>query len=215
MMRAFHNDAAIKAMYLARVQAHRAADEIAQGFYWQGGRGCAVGCTIHGDDHAAYERELGIPRMLARLEDRIFEGLPLAEAKNWPLRFLEAVPVGADLSRVGPQFLRALIQRRREQLPATAPDAVRVAMDRVLAVLTTWADTGEVDAHAAYDAADAADAAARAAADAARAADYSDAYAAARAAAHAADAAAYAAAYAADERRWQAATLVTILREAA
>ena len=74
-LRAFHNDPAIKAEYLARVAAHEKADEIAKGFYWEGGRGCAVGCTIHGSSHMKYQTTLGIPVMLARLEDRIF-GFP-------------------------------------------------------------------------------------------------------------------------------------------
>jgi hypothetical protein len=41
-LRAFHGDPAIKATYLARVHAHAAADEIVQGKYWEGGKGCAV-----------------------------------------------------------------------------------------------------------------------------------------------------------------------------
>jgi hypothetical protein len=62
---AFHGDPAIKAFYLGRVRAHRKADEIRHGFYWQGGKGCAVGCTLHSNSHTAYEDELGIPRILA------------------------------------------------------------------------------------------------------------------------------------------------------
>lgn len=102
---AYHGDPAVKAKYLARVQAHRLADELRQCFgYWENGKGCAVGCTIHGGDHGAYETELGVPRILARLEDGMFETLPVAEAKEWPVSFLEAIPVGADLSMVWPRF---------------------------------------------------------------------------------------------------------------
>jgi len=103
-MEAFHNDNAIKNKYLARVKAHAKADEIVKGQYWQNGKGCAVGCTIHGHAHKDYETELGIPRIIARLEDRIFECLPNEEAKKFPLQFLEAIPVGADLSGIWPQF---------------------------------------------------------------------------------------------------------------
>lgn len=71
---AFHGDKAIKAKYLARVKAHAEADEIIHGTYWEKGKGCAVGCTIHSEKHSAYETELGMPIILARLEDRIFEG---------------------------------------------------------------------------------------------------------------------------------------------
>jgi hypothetical protein len=108
-MLSYHSDAAIRAKYLSRVAAHAAADEIIKGRYWEGGKGCAVGCTIHGDSHEDYERELGIPQMLAWLEDVIFEGLPNRLAKTWPERFLSSINPGKDLSRVGWQFLHWLL----------------------------------------------------------------------------------------------------------
>jgi hypothetical protein len=109
MLVAFHNDPKIKDKYIARVKAHKAADEIIHGKYVQKYgkgqiKGCAVGCTLHSDDHGAYETELGIPRILARLEDGIFESLNSPRDTEWPLQFLEATPVGADLSNVWPQF---------------------------------------------------------------------------------------------------------------
>jgi len=71
-LRAFHGDPAIKAEYLARVTAHEQADEIIHGLYWEHGKGCAVGCTIHSDRHDAYETELGLPTWLAFFVDGIF-----------------------------------------------------------------------------------------------------------------------------------------------
>ena len=103
-MKAFHNEPKIKEKYLDRVTMHEKADEIIKGQYWENGKGCAVGCTIHSSNHASYETELGIPRIIARLEDGIFENLPNDLAKTWPRRFLEAIPVGADLSMVWPRF---------------------------------------------------------------------------------------------------------------
>ena len=108
-MQAFLNDPSVKEKYLTRVREHRLADKLVKGKYWEGGKGCAVGCTVHSDEHAAYERELGIPRMLARLEDGIFENLPNALAMNWPEQFLEAIRPGADLSGVGDRFLLWLL----------------------------------------------------------------------------------------------------------
>jgi hypothetical protein len=108
-MKAFHGKKEIKDEYLARVKAHAAADEIIKGTYWEEGMGCAVGCTIHGSDHGQYEVQLGIPRIIARLEDRIFEGLPLAQAKTWPLRFLKSIKVGADLSLIWDHFASRLL----------------------------------------------------------------------------------------------------------
>src|SRR5260370_19586879 len=104
-MQAYHNDQDIKDFYSNRVVMHALADEIIQGTYWENGRGCAVGCSIHGNEHAQYEVELGVPRQLAYLQDRIFEGMPLAEAKTFPFAFLQAIPVGADLSLIVPHFM--------------------------------------------------------------------------------------------------------------
>jgi len=109
MLIAYHGEESIKTKYLNRVLAHLAADEIIHGTYWERGKGCAVGCTVHSSSHGAFETELGIPIMLARLEDRIFEGLRNGVSKEFPARFLTCIPVGADLSRVGWQFLHWLL----------------------------------------------------------------------------------------------------------
>ena len=95
-MLAYHNDPSIKEKYLLRVRSHAAQDEIIKGKYWENGKGCAVGCTVHSSNHSAYETELGIPAWLARVEDRLFEGMPLARAKLWPEQFLSAIRPGAD-----------------------------------------------------------------------------------------------------------------------
>ena len=68
---AYHNKPEIKSGILAQLELHKAADEIIKGQYWKNGKGCAVGCTIHGQDHMQYETRFGIPVMLARLEDCI------------------------------------------------------------------------------------------------------------------------------------------------
>jgi hypothetical protein len=108
-MLSYHSDPHIKANYVARVIAHADADEIVKGRYWENGKGCAVGCTIHGESHESFERELGIPQMLAWLEDIIFEGLPNRLAKTWPERFLTVIAPGRDLSPVAWKFLHWLL----------------------------------------------------------------------------------------------------------
>ena len=108
-MKAFHGKQEIKDEYIKRLQEHYDADEIVKGVYWEDGKGCAVGCTLHSGDHKAYEVELGIPEVLARLEDSIFEGLSPKDAKEFPLNFLNAVNVGSDLSQVGDKFLHWLL----------------------------------------------------------------------------------------------------------
>lgn len=77
-MQAYHNDLGVKQKYVARIKAHKAADRLVQGIGWDGKKGCAVGCTLENYSHRQYPIELGIPVHLARLEDKIFEGLPIA-----------------------------------------------------------------------------------------------------------------------------------------
>src|ERR1041385_984810 len=109
-MLAYHGRNDLKAGVLAILAEHREADKLVKGRYWEEGKGCAVGCTLESvrriegkrsivhDSHALYERYLGVPTALARLEDGIFEGLPNGESQAWPERFASAIQPGADLS---------------------------------------------------------------------------------------------------------------------
>lgn len=155
----FHSDTSLKAEYLSRIAAHAVADEIIKGRYWEGGKGCAVGCTIHGDAHDDYERALGIPQMLAWLEDVIFEGLPNRLAKTWPERFLLSIDPGKDLSRVGWQFLHWLLTE--SGLGEFDHPLVKEAVTRCADALIPLKDGRPVDRSAAADAATAAWAAAK------------------------------------------------------
>jgi hypothetical protein len=123
-MLSYHGDPAIKAKYLTRVREHARLDHLVQGTGWDGGRGCAVGCTLDAYDHRRYPIELGLPEWLAHLEDRIFEELPWEDARTWPERFLNAIPVGADLEPV--QWQQA-IWRHERQLAALEGKEARYA----------------------------------------------------------------------------------------
>ena len=118
-MKAYHGRESTKNKYLSRVKAHREADELVKGETGDNGKGCAVWCTLNKYNHEAYEEELGIPQMIARLEDTIFEGLTIDKSQAWPERFLSAIKPGADLSMVGPKFLLALIRRVQEKTTDT------------------------------------------------------------------------------------------------
>ncbi len=201
-MKAFHNDIEVQNKYLARVLDHAIADEIIKGQYWTNGKGCAVGCTIHSSNHSAYETELGVPQWLARLEDTIFEGLSNESAKLWPVEFLAAINIGADLDKIKVPMLIFIVEEARQhttnEKSLAAIDGVLVELKRKninhakLAVARNTAYYAAATADAAYAAAYAAD---YATADAA--------YAAADAAYAAAYAAYYYAYYAADTRRMQ------------
>lgn len=139
----FHNDPRIKEKYLNRVHQHFLADEIIRGNgkYWQNGKGCAVGCTLHSAIHRSYETELGIPEWLAMLEDTIFEGLPLERARLWPGQFLQAIPIGADLEPVKRLFLIFVLNSTLNKFDHKKFPDVKKAIDTVIHL---W-ETNETD----------------------------------------------------------------------
>lgn len=135
-MRAFIDTEVSKDQLIASIEAHHAADRIVQGRYWEDGRGCAVGCSLvdfkaNPSDHAAYERLFGIPRVLARLEDGIFERLPKEAALEWPLRFTRAVREGSDLSLVWPKFAVWLLVDKDHGVVQFANETGKIAIEAV------------------------------------------------------------------------------------
>ncbi len=225
-MIAFHGDPKLKKMMVEEIKWHQKQDKIVQGSYALNGKFCAVGCSIESlnrklgktynhSDHSVYEEALGIPRIIAKLEDRLFERLEKEDALKFPLQFIKAVPVGADLSMVWPKFaLWLLVDKKVGVIKFAKKDQTKKSIQNVADLYQRKINGEKIDVNqwlevknAAYAAADAAYAAADAADDAAAAAaaDAADAYAAADADAADADAAdadaadaAYAAADAAD-----------------
>ncbi len=189
-MLAYHGDATLKTRFLAELEWHQQQDKIIQGTYWADGRGCAVGCSINSmakiarkrldrQNHALYEEHIGVPRILARLEDGIFEGLPTAQAKAWPLRFARAIRPGADLSGVWPRFavwlladptdgvIRFARTDRQRQAVRQVADLYGQQIEGVAIPERTWRAAASAASAASADAAYAASDAASAVADAA------------------------------------------------
>lgn len=133
-MQAFHNDHSIKEKYIQRVKEHSEADEIIKGTYWEDGKGCAVGCTIHSSDHSLYETELGIPMWLARAEDAIFEGLSNVKAKKWPLRFLNSIKIGDNLERIKIPFLIYAVESSLDKFDHSK-SKLKDSIDKVIYIL--------------------------------------------------------------------------------
>jgi hypothetical protein len=152
VMVAFHGKTEVKDKYLQRVRAHRLADELVRGQYWDKDRdgvfrGCAVGCTLHSSNHGDYETELGIPHILAYMEDRIFEGLPEDRAMSWPEEFLAAPQVGADLSLVWPQLaVWMLIDLEHGIIRFVKSEGLREVIQAIAHAYSTIASGGEVSA---------------------------------------------------------------------
>jgi hypothetical protein len=164
---AWHGDVKLQKATVAEMVEHRKADRLVKGVYWEGGKGCAVGCLIHSGDHKQYEPRFGIPQALARLEDTIFENLPNGEAMKWPERFLKAARPGADLSLVQWQFLAFVVD---EALSRPEAESVREACQPALEVVRAKARGENVSGSAARSAAESAESAAWSAGSAARSA---------------------------------------------
>ena len=151
-MKAYHNDPQIKADIIAQLEDHRAADQLIKGQYWEDGKGCAVGCTLHSGNFAEYEPRFGIPQMLARLEDCIFEGLPNDEAMEWPVRFMAAIEPGADLSLIGWKLLHWLLTDEKVN-PGINHPLVAAAVKQCADLMATLAKGEPVTAESAERAA--------------------------------------------------------------
>lgn len=162
-MLAFTNTTHTKDQVLTQIRAHAEADEIVKGQYWENGKGCAVGCTLHSGNHVEYEFRFGIPQMLAHLEDCIFEGLPNGTAKQWPERFMLAVRPGTDLSRVSWRFLHWVLTDESVNPGITHPlvkDAVKQCADVIALRINLNAESAAWSAGAARSAARSAESAA-------------------------------------------------------
>jgi hypothetical protein len=254
---AWRGDPALKAEAVALMTAHRAADDFIQGTFTQLGessfRGCFHGCLTteklaaeanlpvtdylrHSsaaqiDYYGEGERIWGIDRKVGYVLDRTFEAMPDGEHGDFAVAATQAIPVGADLSRVIDRWLLDILADpemgvRRHTADGSAQwiavDAVIALYERRLAgdepTRDEWiaarraAAAAYASAYAAYASAYAAYASAYAA--------YASAYAAyaSASAAYAADASASASssAYAADAyasarsvaHRWQAGRLL-------
>lgn len=95
----------------ARIARHQELDEIVQGIGYElyargASAGCAIGCSLDSYDHSEYARVIlgdneaheGIA--LAKLIDRIHEGLLFENCVFWPGRVANALTPGADTGHV-------------------------------------------------------------------------------------------------------------------
>ena len=140
---AYHNDPAVKERHVVRMRAHQKADELIHGTHWKDGKGSVVGCTVHSSDYTAYETELGMPVWLAFLEDQIFDGMPKQAAQRFPLRLLEAMPVGFyDWDGLYHDFcahaLRDICKFDRTRYPNVA-----TVLDSVVRLHEEWRDAND------------------------------------------------------------------------
>lgn len=138
---AWHNDPDLKAEVLARMIAHREADEIIQGVYQDldpnlasGYRGCLIGCTLpklkdrwsmSETWQELVEKYYGIPAAVGYLLDYTFESLDYGDHAAFAVNSIEAIPIGADLTAVPDLFVLELLAEAAKRLdgPAVAASA--------------------------------------------------------------------------------------------
>lgn len=138
------------------VALHIEQDRVVSGLgdYWNGEKGCFIGCLVHSESAADVAAAFGMPESLTKICESIFEGLEQKEA----VQFFADVPnaIGTDnkdLSLVHWQFLHwALLE-----LPK-AGDEIQSKIDPVIAGIGKLADGGEWSKEDAIDALKALDA---------------------------------------------------------
>ncbi len=170
-MLTFTNTIETKEQAVANAKRHREQDMLIAGTYGEGRgksfRGCSVGCTYKPFEgkvkasslHALSEPVHGIPEWLTRVRDRIFEGLPDEDRKNWHVDFNEAIPIGVDLDKIKPAFLIMVLESVLDTFDHAENPNVKSAVDNSIA-LWQRSDIGSEDwLKAAVDAARAARAA--------------------------------------------------------
>jgi len=93
---------------------HREADRVVQQQYWSDrghpeGRGCTAGCMTHQGDgssaHGMFPKLYGIPTQVSRLADMLFEEQTRDAAPEFHVKWISAIPVGADLRGVAPAMV--------------------------------------------------------------------------------------------------------------
>lgn len=111
------------------VSDHITADAVAQRNYWDGKKGCFIGCLAHSRQTRIIEELYGLPVAVLRIAESIFEGLPAPEAKTFFAEFPSAVSCNnKDLSWVHWKFLASEL----ESLPPQ-PGKIQTILDQVIA----------------------------------------------------------------------------------
>lgn len=121
MLQAFDNDVSVRESALARLAAHRAANELTTGvLFWNGRAGSVAGCLIDSGDPSDWQASLHLAPWLAFALDAVTNHLDHDRAVEIAGRVLHAVPVGADTTAFGSRVVLQVLARLPE-LP-TAQD---------------------------------------------------------------------------------------------
>jgi len=106
-MNAYYGSEELRNEILFEISEHQRLDNYTQRLYWNGKKGCLIGCLAKENDddqHKYLEDVYNIPKEILYLADSIFEGITVEQSKKWPMQFCSAIKTGQDLSRVRSKF---------------------------------------------------------------------------------------------------------------
>ncbi len=90
-------------------------------------------------------RDMGIPSILEDLKKCIIKNLDNKSAKEFSIQFIEAIPVGVDLSGVYPKWVvRSLRRVRTHALRVHVLDKGKIAIDRIIELIEKPTDDKEI-----------------------------------------------------------------------
>ena len=142
----------LKQKYVDRLQEHRRLENLRQKIGWEGGKGCAIGCTLEAYDYSLFPIKLGLPEWLARLIDTTFEGLPKGEAEQFAEDVLQAIPVGVDIEPVRHKTAIRRLTRLLDIIPKSDEGYYQEVIDAIELVIQYHRNPTE-SAESAYSAA--------------------------------------------------------------
>ncbi len=120
-----------KKKFVAEMKKHQKADAFIRGTYGDNTKsdfkGCSVGCALKSvanikkikidtNSHINFEKYLGIPQWLARLNDTMFENVSNDRIKTWPVEFSEAINEGSNLDEIKVSFIVYILEQNLETL---------------------------------------------------------------------------------------------------
>ena len=102
---------ATKAKLVEGLKHHHHLDQIQQGDWFDPdtNKGCHIGCCgdvfnlpPQQDNFTQLAQVLDVPEWFLRLQEKIFEGLPQSQAKQFSLDVVQAIPTDYDLNQIRP-----------------------------------------------------------------------------------------------------------------
>ena len=98
--------------WLAIMQEHLKADRLIRGSWTKDEdangifKGCFFGCAMQTGNNPLGKavKAMNLPDWLIRLSEKIYEGLPESDHLDWPVKFLQAIPVETELYKVRHQL---------------------------------------------------------------------------------------------------------------